>query len=229
MTPARRQRWQLAARLLDALPEDEPVHVLDVGCEDGLFTVDLAARRPAWRVVGVDVAEWALRDARAEARRQGVRNALFVRADGSRPYADGRADALVALECLAEIPDDAAALGAMARALRPGGLLVVHVPTADWAPVLRGSAERWHREVRHGYAADEVAALVEAAGFTDVRVRPSMRGTVTLAQELRDRVKHWPGRYRAPLYPLVVGAALADTAGATWGPPRGLLVSARRA
>lgn len=227
LPPARRQRWVLAGRALDELG-DGPCLLLDVGCEDGLFTTDQALRRPAWRLVGVDLAAPFVAAARQEAVRRGARNVLFAVADATRPLTSRPVDVVVALECLAEIPDDAAAVARMAEALRPGGLLLLHVPLDDWRPLLPGSPERWRREVRHGYSTAAVTELLQRAGFTDIRVRGTMRGTVTLAQELRDRTKHASGRRRAPLIPLMLAAAHADIAGATWGRPRGLFIQARR-
>jgi hypothetical protein len=136
---------------------------------------------------------------------------------------------VLALECLSEIPDDGAALAALAAALRPGGLLVAHVPLADWQPVLRGSAGRWRHEVRHGYDLDDLARRMGDVGLDVQEVRLTQRDMVTAAQELRDRWKSAPAAVRAALFPVMAAAAILDTAGVTWGPPRGALLAARRA
>ena len=96
---------------------------------------------------------------------------------------------MLAMECLEEIPDDEAATAVFAEALRPGGLLLVHVPERDWRPVLRSSEATWKDEVRHGYTRDELVALLERHGLHVVNVTPTTRGTVRLAQEARDRIK----------------------------------------
>ncbi len=44
------------------------------------------------------------------------------------PFADGAFDRVVCAEVLEHLPDDAAALGEMARVLRPGGTIAVTVP-----------------------------------------------------------------------------------------------------
>lgn len=226
--PARRQRWALASAALVDFAGNQPLRLLDVGCEDGLLTVQLAREHPWWRVIGVDISMPALREADGERARLGVDNVLFAQADATGTVS-GPVDAVLALECLAEIPDHVAAIGRFAEALRAGGLLVAHVPAQDWRPVLSGSPDRWRREVRHGYTEHELTALLEQAGFADVRILPTMRGTVTLAQEIRDRFRHSPRRVRAALHPLFAAAAAADLAGVTWGPGRGLFVQARRA
>ena len=228
MPPARRQRWALAWAALAAEDAGRPLRVLDAGCEDALFTVDVARRRPGWRIVGLDLSEDAVAMGLEEQRRAGVTNLLLACADATRPLTAVPVDVVVALECLAEIPDDRAAAARFAEALRPGGLLVAHVPVADWRPALARSARTWRREVRHGYTPEGLTELLTSSGFTDVRLSPTMRSTVMVAQEVRDHVKHSPGAVRAALYPAMVAAARLDAAGATWGPSRGLFVTARR-
>ena len=228
LPPARRQRWSLATAALRAYGPGAGGVFLDAGCGDGLFTARLARTDPTRRILAVDLSEAAVRAAAAEQRRLGLANVLVVRADLTRAVFRPRFDVVFALECLSEIPDDAAALRTMARALRPGGLFVGHVPLADWRPVLRGSAARWRHEVRHGYHPDDLAGRLRAAGLHVHAIRLTQRNVVTAAQELRDRWKAAHRVAQAALYPTMVAAAVLDTAGLTWGPPRGALVVARR-
>jgi SAM-dependent methyltransferase len=193
-----------------------------------MLTVALARRHRDWSVVGVDLSAQALRLAREEAQRAGLENAAFEQADLTADLGTKRYDAIAAIECLEEIPDDAAAIKAMARALRPGGLLVVHAPERSWTPVLAGSEQTWRHEVRHGYGAEELAELIGRAGLEVGDVRPTSRGTVRLAQELRDRMRRSSLRGQAIAYPLIVAAVPLERWGLTWGPARALLVEASR-
>jgi SAM-dependent methyltransferase len=193
-----------------------------------MLTVALARRHRNWSLLGVDVSAEALRQAREEAQRAGLENVAFEQADLTVDLGSERYDAIAAVECLEEIPDDSAALAAMARALRPGGLLVVHVPERSWSPVLAGSERTWRHEVRHGYGVAEIEELIGRAGLEVVAVRPTSRGTVRLAQELRDRLRRSSLRGQAIAYPLIVAAVPLERWGLTWGPPRALLVEASR-
>jgi hypothetical protein len=137
-------------------------------------------------------------------------------------------DAVAAIECLEEIPQDTQALRTMIAALRPAGLLVAHVPEREWKPVLRGSETTWRHEVRHGYDAGEFAARLRELGLDDVRIDGTCRGLVRLAQELRDRV---PARHpilRAAVASLLVVAVWLERHGVTWGRERALIVRGRR-
>ena len=135
---------------------------------------------------------------------------------------------MLAMECLEEIPDDEAATAAFAEALRPGGLLLVHVPERDWRPVLRSSEATWRDEVRHGYTRDELVGLLERHGLHVVRLTPTTRGTVRLAQEARDRIKTARLVVRALAYPPLTLALWLERIGITWGPARALYAEARK-
>jgi SAM-dependent methyltransferase len=121
----RSHRWRTAensaAYLLAALPAT--AHVLDVGCGPGTITVDLAARVPEGKVVGIDAAGDVLAAARQEADRRGQRNVLFEVGDAYRlAFDDGTFDAVHAHQVLQHLSDPVGALAEMRRVCRPGGV-----------------------------------------------------------------------------------------------------------
>lgn len=226
--PGRRVRLALADAAVASALGDRPVRVLDAGCGDGLGTLTLARRHPAWELVGVDIRDDLLEGARARARARRLDNVRFVHADLTRPLPVGGFDAVLAIECLTEIPDDGAALAAMAAALQPGGLLVVHVPERSWKPVLPGSDATWRDEVRHGYSEAELTAALARVRLEPLELRPTFRVTAVAAQEVRDRVKGAPLLLRAAAFPAFAAAAALERRGVTGGRPRALLAVARR-
>lgn len=229
MAPTRRLRLaQAEATIIRRAGAERPLRILDAGCGDGLLTLEMARRHPHWELLGGDVNEQMLSAARARAAARGQANARFARIDVSAPIDGARFDVVMAIECLSEIPDDDAALRSLAGALAPGGLLVAQVPERSWRPILPGSSPVWREEVRHGYSAEEISGRIGALGLERIELLGTQRGTVTLAQELRDRVKRAPLTVRAPLYPLMVAAARLELRGASWGPARALLLSAQR-
>ena len=207
----------LALRSLASLGDGTPVRVLDAGAGDGLLALAIAERHPAWTVVAADVREDALERGRADADRDGIGNVRFEQLDLTRPIPEGGYDVVLALECLEEIADDEAATAAFAGALRPDGLLLVHVPERDWKPVLGGSEATWRDEVRHGYTRDELVALLERHGLHVLRVTPTTRGTVRLAQEVRDRIKTSRLAVRAAAYPSADGSRSGSSGSASRG------------
>jgi SAM-dependent methyltransferase len=229
MAPARRLRLKMADRALSDFAGGAPIRLLDAGCGDGLLALALAKRHPSWTVVGVDLREDMLAGARARAAARSLDNVSFEAADLLRPLSLSGFDAVAALECLSEIPDDEAALRTLAGVLRPGGLLVAQVPDRDWKPVLSGSPTTWREQVRQGYDRDGFAALLGRAGFGRLWLHGTYRSLAAAAQELRDRIKDGPLAVRLLAFPFLAGAVVLEAAGATWGRPNAILAVGRRA
>jgi SAM-dependent methyltransferase len=228
LPPARRLRLELAAAALERFAAGGALRVLDAGCETGLLTAALARSHPGWHVHGVDVDERSLEIARGWTAEEGLANVSFERIDLTRERGSGAYDAVAAMECLAEIPDDRAAVRFMAEALRPGGLLLVHVPERDWKPVLRASPRTWKGEQRHGYSGAELDGMLRDAGLEGVEIAPTTRSTVHLAEELRERIKQRGLKVRLAAYPAMSAAVKLERAGLTWGEARALFARARR-
>jgi SAM-dependent methyltransferase len=228
LAPARRLRFELVAAGLEEYAAGRPLRVLDAGCGEGIFAVSLARRHPGWTVVGADRSDELLERGRVAAARERLANLELVHADLTGDLGSEAYDAVAAIECLEEIPQDTQALRRMIAALRPGGLFVAHLPQREWKPVLRGSEPTWKHEVRHGYDAAELSTRLAALGLRDVSVDGTSRGLVRLAQELRDRASTRSIVLRAALAPLLVGAVPLERSGVTWGSARALIVRARR-
>lgn len=227
MAPARRLRLALAEEEVAArLGADSRLRVLDAGCGDGLLSLAMAKHHPTWALVGVDLREDLLDGARKRAAGRGLTNARFVPGNLERPLPERDRDAVTAVECLSEIPDDRQALRMMLEALRPGGLIVVQVPERDWQPVLPGSPGTWREQVRQGYTAEQLQDLLQEVGFAEVQVRPTYRSLAAAAQEIRDRIKDRGLLVRLLVFPFLAGAVRLERLGVTWGRPNALLASA---
>ena len=141
--------------------------IADLGCGTGYFSGLLLAR--GFGVVGVDVSEANLRIARE--RHPGLDTRL---ADlGALPFESSSVEAAVCLEVLEHVEHDEAALREIRRMLRPGGQLVVSVPSAEAPPPLveRLGLSSVHdeegpeRHVREGYRSTQLMRQLEEAGF----------------------------------------------------------------
>jgi SAM-dependent methyltransferase len=226
LPPGRRLRLRLASEAIHSRYGDaRDLRVLDAGSEEGLLCLHLARRHPDWLLLAVDVAEPSLHRGRAWARAEGlgVRHLVW---DLQRALGEATFDVVAALESLTEIPDDHAAMATMATALRPGGLFLAQVPTSDWTPVLPGAERTWRRQVRHGYDTGELVTVLAGLGLQVLRVTPTFRRTVALAQDVRDRIRPRGRSAQLALLPLMAGAVALERAGLTWGPPRALFVVA---
>lgn len=152
-----------AAALTALLPADWVV--ADLACGAGSATVRLAPF--VSRVIAVDVSPEMLEAARQRSR--GLGNVEFQEGDlGDLPIADGSCDAALLLLALTHLPKPASALAEMARILRPGGRAVV----VDLLHHDRDDFRRRMGQLRNGFGERELAALLAAAGLTQVTCSP---------------------------------------------------------
>jgi ubiquinone/menaquinone biosynthesis C-methylase UbiE len=116
-------RYYHARRLLDRMPLQ--ARVLDIACGEGDLTKFLAqSGRAVW---GADLSESDLRRGIPKNRDD---NAAFAVANMcSLPFASESFDWLVSFDTLDDVPDEAAAIGELTRVLKPGGILLLCVPT----------------------------------------------------------------------------------------------------
>ena len=111
------------ARLLDAsIPGD--ARIVEIGCGTGQMSLYLA--RADRIVVGCDLSRGALSLGASAARRWGVDKVRFVECDlANLPLQDGAFDVVYCSGVLHHTPDPRASFGAIARAVRPGGTIVI--------------------------------------------------------------------------------------------------------
>jgi len=228
MAPARRLRLKLAERELRSYAGGRPLRVLDAGCGDGLLSLALAGQHREWALVGMDLRDDMLSGARARAESRRLGNVSFQAADLLRPLPVSGFDAVIALECLSEIPDDEGALRTMFAALSPGGLLAVQVPDRDWKPVLPGSATTWREQVRQGYSAEELSAVLSRIGLEGVESKGTYRSLAAAAQEIRDRIKGSALPIRLLAFPFLAAAVRLEHLGIAWGRPNAIFAVGRR-
>lgn len=137
--------------------------VLDVGCGIGDLSFLLAARGA--EVVGVELDEEKVERATAIARRWSFQQLRFVAGDVMRldQMGLGQFDVITCIALLEHIQQDEALLTQMLSLLRPGGLLVVEVPSATRKTIPEVEAADGH--VRPGYFSDQLGALLRRVGF----------------------------------------------------------------
>ena len=148
-----------------------------VDCGSGAGADSLIAARvvgPRGRVIGVDMTPEMLAKARRNAEVSGLRNVEFR--DGvleALPVPDGWADVIISNGVLNLVPDKTVAFAEFFRILRPGGRIQLADIVLD-RPVPDGSksdVSLWTGCIAGGLLADELASLVEGAGFRDIEVR----------------------------------------------------------
>lgn len=108
-------------------------------------------------VLGLDVSSYVLR----RARELGGPPLLAVASAERLPVADGAVRCVASLDVIEHLGDDVAALREYARAVEPGGHVLLMVPAYQW---LFSDHDHWAGHQRR-YTARRAAAVVEAAGL----------------------------------------------------------------
>lgn len=153
--------------------------VLDLGAGGG-FDAFLAARQvgPGGFVIGVDMTPEMVRKARDNARRADVANVDFRLGEiESLPVADASVDVILS-NCVINLsPAKAKVFAEAFRVLRPGGRLAISdvVATGPMPEEIAGSIAALTGCIAGAAPVEEIRSMLEASGFTDVRVTLSER------------------------------------------------------
>ena len=132
---------------------DRRPRILDVGCGTGANLLMLSKYGEA---EGVDVSE----DAIAFCRERGL-DKVRLGAGEELPYEDGTFDLVTALDVVEHMDDDLAGLGEMQRVLRPGGRVLLFVPTFMFLWGLQDEVSNHRRR----YRLPELRRVLEKAGL----------------------------------------------------------------
>ncbi|MDQ4010510.1 MAG: methyltransferase domain-containing protein [Actinomycetota bacterium] len=173
------------SQFLAAAAIDETATVLDIGCGSGQATRDAARCATAGSALGVDLSSRMIELARRRAESEQVANATFQQADAQvHPFSHQSFDIAISRHGAMFFGDPVAAFTNIARALRPGGRLVL----LTWQPFERNE---WLSAFFTALAAgrelptppsdapgpfalsdpDRVRSLLTSAGFSDVHLQ----------------------------------------------------------
>ncbi len=124
---AKRDAWQLPAEVMDALGIRAGSVVADVGAGNGYFTFRLASRvGPQGKVYAEDIRDEELAKIRERAKKEGVAQIETILGTPNDPRLPAESlDAILVVNAYHEMKEYDAMLGAMFRALKPGGLLAI--------------------------------------------------------------------------------------------------------
>lgn len=133
------------ARLVFKLLEPARVtNILDIGSGDGVWTNDLAKKR--LNVIGLDLKCSDIATAYSRAKELGS-NSQYVVGDAQiMPFADEVFDQCYAISVFEHIPDDTKVFSETYRILKPGGVLILSVPSYRLPLIMRMVArfpQRW--------------------------------------------------------------------------------------
>lgn len=156
-------------RLLPNLPQGR---LLDIGCGLGYL---MEALGQGFTRIGMD---YDIHSLRAN-RERGLKN--MIRGDATRlPFKEQSMDVIICSEVLEHLPDgmDEGALAELARVLRPGGRLLVTVPSLEGLRATSALRNLGHDDpcggeyhYRHGYAWQDIEAMINRIPQLSIRER----------------------------------------------------------
>jgi SAM-dependent methyltransferase len=173
---------RLVGGMLDAVGLGFDDDVLEVGCGPGSLLRWLVGSKKVARIVGADINEYLLGEARDQASREGVGDSIDVRHGNAEdlPFPDESFDVTFSSTVMEEVDADRM-LAEMIRVTRPGGKVVVIVRAVDvpWVvdaglpPALRARVETAGGGVAENGCADaSLYRRFRDAGLRDAHLGP---------------------------------------------------------
>jgi ubiquinone/menaquinone biosynthesis C-methylase UbiE len=153
--------------------------VLDLGSGAGADVL-ISARRvgPSGKAIGLDMTDEMLDLARANAARDGVENAEFVKGYIEElPLADSSVDVVISNCVINLAADKRKVLAEAARVLRPGGRFAVSdvIADPDMDPATRADMAAYTGCIAGALTAADFRSALSEAGLTDVEIRETHR------------------------------------------------------
>ncbi len=136
----RDESWFIAGPLLRVLAGVENALVLDVATGTGRLPLALLRERFRGQIVGLDLSQGMLRQARRKLRSYEAQVCLIWQGASHLPFSDGTFNAVTCLESLEFMPRPLEVLAEMVRVLAPGGILFLTNRVGREARFLPGRA-----------------------------------------------------------------------------------------
>jgi 2-polyprenyl-3-methyl-5-hydroxy-6-metoxy-1,4-benzoquinol methylase len=210
----KRLKLRRLERVIGAVPT--PTKILDAGGEDAAFVYWLADRYPHADVTMVDIDKEAIAACEA-ARPARYDGRVHFQASYFADVEPESVDLVTAFDVLEHIEDDLGAARDLWKALKPGGTILVHVPSGYWRShdgtvVVVPDDEAWKvhsGHVRSGYTPERMSKLLTDAGFEVVDAQRWIGKYGAYAHHFYSRFEH-PVFMRALTVPVTDICAALD-------------------
>jgi ubiquinone/menaquinone biosynthesis C-methylase UbiE len=120
-----RDRWQMPARVIEALGLRADSAVADIGAGTGYFAMRLAKAVPKGTVYAVDVEPAMLEFLRKRAQTEHASNVVAVQAAASSPNLPAPVDAILIVNTYHHLPARETYFSELKRSLKPGGRVAI--------------------------------------------------------------------------------------------------------
>lgn len=175
-------QFRTGRELLASLDPQDGESILDVGCGNGLLTLEIAERIPSGTVLGIDSSSSMLAQAEVNRQRRGGGNLTFRQLDALELGFNGEFDAIYSNAVLHWIGDQVRLLGQLRRALKANGRLSIGLGGRGNAKSLYELLDGMIKSQSYRdfftdwefpwYLPDEgtYRSLLAEAGFSDIRI-----------------------------------------------------------
>ena len=178
----------IATETIELLPWTGSEKVLDIGCGDGKVTATLSKRVEKGSVLGTDISQAMIDFAVSHYPQKEYPNLSFQRIGAAELPFENCFDRIVSFSTLHWVLNQETALQAIHRALVPGGQICIHnygkgnMNITEIADALIRT-EKWkshfpsYTKQRVFFTVDEYRALLEKAGFQNIKITGSWSAT----------------------------------------------------
>jgi len=183
------QRYWHSRRITEVGKYSQKVtgEILDIGSADGYFTRRILAFTKAKKITGIDVLKSSVDY--ASSRYKGLRSLVFKVGDAMNlKFPANKFAAVYILEALEHVLDARIVLKEIYRVLKPGGYMIVLVPSENWLfklgwPIwLKTRGRIWHDTHLNFFDGSKLPQLVKKVGFTKIEVHTFILGMLLLVK-----------------------------------------------
>lgn len=162
----------LALWAFEVCPLKDGESVLDVGCGGGGNLVRILERCPKSRADGIDYSEESVACSRKATKKYADRCSILCGDAMRLPYRDETYDRAVSFESIYFWPDPVQGLKEMLRVLKKGGKVIL---ASEMTDPEKGKIWTKRCEGMTIYTAEELAALMKKAGFSDIKIHKTRK------------------------------------------------------
>jgi len=194
----RRVKLRYFKQMHDRIGVRDRWRIMDAGSGDGVFAFYMAKRFPGSSVTGLELNASEVRVCNRIAAEEGVHNLQFHEGIPETYTGEGF-DLIYCLDVLEHIKDDVSAVRAMRDKLKPGGVLLAHVPNryfldTDGRLKTVADEDAWRvnpGHVRNGYMPAELRTVLEAGGLTVDSLVETQGQPIARAHRIYHAVERW--------------------------------------
>ena len=165
-------------RRIAKLPIPERAMILDAGCGLGQYSLWLAKNYPNATIFAADVKQHFIDAGNEHAKAKGYSNLTFGSLDLLNLEERDRYDFILTVDVMEHIEHDVDLMTRYCRALKPGGMLLIHTPSSkNDSRLVHHDEFLVDEHVREGYSTQEMMEKLAEAGFAKSELYPSYHPT----------------------------------------------------